>query len=105
MRVLILGGDGYLGWPTAMDLAAKGHSVCAVDNYLRRTLAMETNSEALMRNPALPERARVFEAIHGKRMRVEIFDCTDFGLLERLVGEFSPEAIIHYAEQPSAPYS
>jgi len=105
MRVLILGGDGYLGWPTSMDLAAKGHSVCSVDNYLRRNLARETDSEPLMRNPNLGERARLFEATHAKRIRVEIFDCADFRQLERLFQDFRPEAVIHYAEQPSAPYS
>ncbi|RME83671.1 MAG: NAD-dependent dehydratase, partial [Zetaproteobacteria bacterium] len=51
MRVLVLGGDGYLGWPTAMAFAMKGHEVCVVDNYLRRNLARATRSEALMPNP------------------------------------------------------
>jgi UDP-sulfoquinovose synthase len=48
MRILVLGGDGYLGWPTAMELQRSGHDVCVVDNYLRRRIAQETNSEALM---------------------------------------------------------
>ena len=53
MRVLILGGDGYLGWPTAMHFAARGHDVWTVDNYLRRRISLETDSEALIRTPAL----------------------------------------------------
>jgi UDP-sulfoquinovose synthase len=105
MRVLVLGGDGYLGWPTAMDLASKGHEVCAVDNYLRRNIARETNSEALFRNPSLTERAEIFGATSGKRIAAEIFDCGDFLRLGELVRAFAPEAIVHYAEQPSAPYS
>ena len=105
MRVLILGGDGFLGWPTAMAFAARGHEVCAVDNYLRRNIARETDSEALIPCPNLRERAEVFAAVHGKRLRTEVLDCCDFRRLEWLVGDFLPEAIIHYAEQPSAPYS
>lgn len=105
MRVLILGGDGYLGWPTAMAFAAKSHEVCLVDNYLRRRIAMETESEALIPTPNLNERARIFESATGIRLHVEIADCADYALLSRIVRDFDPEAIIHYAEQPSAPYS
>jgi UDP-sulfoquinovose synthase len=105
MRVLILGGDGYLGWPTSMALAAQGHEVCAVDNYLRRNIARETNSEALIPCANLTDRAEVFGAVHGKRIRTEIFDCVDFRRLESLIKEFQPETVVHYAEQPSAPYS
>jgi UDP-sulfoquinovose synthase len=105
MRVLILGGDGFLGWPTAMAFAARGHEVCAVDNYLRREMARQTDSEALIPCPMLPERAEIFTAVHGRRMRTEVLDCSDFAKLEWLVGDFLPEAIVHYAEQPSAPYS
>jgi len=105
VRVLILGGDGYLGWPTAMAFAAKSHEVCLVDNYLRRRIAMETESEALIPTPNLNERARIFESATGIRLHVEIADCADYALLSRIVRDFDPEAIIHYAEQPSAPYS
>jgi UDP-sulfoquinovose synthase len=105
MRVLILGGDGYLGWPTAMSFAAKGHDVCVVDNYLRRTIALETDSEPLMKTPSLHERAAVFSAQSGKKIRVVIGDCTNYKMLLDLVRELQPEAIVHYAEQPSAPYS
>lgn len=105
MRVLILGGDGYLGWPTAMAFAAKSHEVCLVDNYLRRRIAMETESEALIPTPNLNERARIFESATGIRLHVEIANCADYALLSRIVRDFDPEAIIHYAEQPSAPYS
>ena len=63
MRVLILGGDGYLGWPTAMDFATKGHQVCVVDNYLRRNIARETCSEPLMINPNLIDRSEIFKSL------------------------------------------
>lgn len=105
MRILILGGDGYLGWPTAMALAAQGHQVSAVDNYLRRTIAAETDSEALIPAPLLPERARHFNDHWGADIEVEIGDCTDFDFLAGVFERFLPEAVVHYAEQPSAPYS
>ncbi len=105
MRVIILGGDGYLGWPTAMHFAARGHDVVVVDNYLRRLIARQTSSEALMPNPNLQKRAELFEAISGHKIRVEIADCTDYRFMQRLFEEFRPEAVVHYAEQPSAPYS
>ncbi len=105
MRVIILGGDGYLGWPTAMHFAARGHDVVVVDNYLRRLIARQTSSEALMPNPNLQKRAELFEAITGRKIDVEIADCTDYRFMQRLFEEFRPEAVVHYAEQPSAPYS
>jgi UDP-sulfoquinovose synthase len=88
-----------------MYFAAKGHEVCAVDNYLRRRIAMETESEALIPTPNLVERARLFEAAGGPRIEVRIADCADYRRLAEIVREFRPEAAVHYAEQPSAPYS
>jgi len=105
VRVLILGGDGYLGWPTAMHFAARGHEVLVVDNYLRRTIAQQTRSEALMANPNLHTRAEIFEAASGHKVKVMIGDCANFRFVEDLVRDFVPEAVVHYAEQPSAPYS
>jgi UDP-sulfoquinovose synthase len=88
-----------------MDLAAKGHEVCVMDNYLRRNMAQETCSEALISTPNLHDRASIFESISGKSIQVEIGDCTDYRTLESVICDFSPEAVIHYAEQPSGPYS
>lgn len=105
MRILILGGDGFLGWPTAMHFATRGHEVVAVDNYLRRTVAMQTSSEALMPNPNLERRAEIFKEISGHRIEVEIGDLTDYRFVTRLFRDYEPEAVVHYAEQPSAPYS
>lgn len=105
MRILILGGDGYLGWPTAMDMAAKGHEVCVMDNYLRRTIALATSSEPLMPNPNLRDRADIFYGLTGKKIKVIIGDCADYRQLSKVFQEFGPETAIHYAEQPSAPYS
>jgi len=105
MRILILGGDGYLGWPTTMHFANQNHEVCTVDNYLRRRMAMEEDSEPLYDVPNLYERAKIFKEITKKSIHVEIGDCADFNFLLNVIRNFNPEVIIHYAEQPSAPYS
>ena len=105
MKILVLGGDGYLGWPTSMHLATRGHEVLAVDNYLRRTLALQTQSEALLPSPDLEARATIFEEVAGHRVDVRIGDITDWAFISEVVREFRPDALVHYAEQPSAPYS
>jgi UDP-sulfoquinovose synthase len=105
MRVLILGGDGYLGWPTAMAFATKGHVVHVIDNYLRRLIAQQTKSEALMPNPNLNDRADIFRAVSDYEIGVTIGDVTDYRIMSQLFQEFQPEVVVHYAEQPAAPYS
>lgn len=104
-RVLILGGDGYLGWATAMYLSERGHEICVVDNYLRRRMSREKNVEPLIDPPNLQQRAAIWEELTGKRIQVHIADCTDAEAVRRIVGEFQPTSVVHYAEQPSAPYS
>ncbi len=105
MRVLILGGDGYLGWPTAMAFSNRGHDVWVVDNYLRRNLCREYDVEPLIETPNLTERVRLWEQLTQKEIVARIGDCCDYGFLSSVVREFEPEAVIHYAEQPSAPFS
>lgn len=105
MRVLVLGGDGYIGWPTVMKLTAAGHEVMAVDNYLRRRLMREIDCDALVPVPNLHERARLWQETSGKSVAVRIGDLNDWDFISSVFREFMPESIIHYAEQPSAPYS
>lgn len=105
MRVLILGGDGYLGWPTAMDFAAAGHEVTVADNYMRRHIAEATESNALIIAPNLTERAAIFKAATGHDILVRIADLSNPEIMFEMVREAQPDTIIHYAEQPSAPYS
>ncbi len=105
MKIIVLGGDGYLGWATSMRLASHGHEVVAVDNYLRRHLARTTRSEPLFPNPNLHDRAELFEKKSGHRIEVAIGDCTDYRFVSDLFGKIKPDAVVHYAEQPSAPYS
>jgi UDP-sulfoquinovose synthase len=105
MRILILGGDGYLGWPTAMHFASLNDDVFVIDNYLRREIADETDSEALFKNPTLDQRVEIFAAKSGKNISYAIGDCCDRTFLDQIFKEFEPDTVIHYAEQPSAPYS
>jgi UDP-sulfoquinovose synthase len=88
-----------------MDFAAAGHEVSVADNYLRREMAEATDSEALIPTPSLSERARVFKAISGHSIHVKITDLSVPENMFSIVRDTMPEVIIHYAEQPSAPYS
>jgi UDP-sulfoquinovose synthase len=105
LRCLILGGDGYLGWPTAMYLSKRGHEVMVVDNYLHRQLAAECNAPALYSVPDLPERCKLWQATNGIEIRHAIGDVQDYDFLSTITREFLPDTIIHYAEQRSAPFS
>jgi UDP-sulfoquinovose synthase len=105
MRIIVLGGDGYLGWPTAMRFAARGHEVWAIDNYLRRQMALETCSEPLFPSPNLIDRAAIFHSVTGHTVRPIVGDCTDPATMFSLFAEVRPNVVVHYAEQPSAPYS
>jgi UDP-sulfoquinovose synthase len=105
MKILVLGGDGYLGWPTCMHLSAQGHEVMSVDNYLRRNLSREENSDPLFEVPNLHRRAELWKAKSGKDIQIRVGDLCDWDFLAETVKGFMPDALIHYAEQPSAPYS
>jgi len=127
MKILILGGDGYLGWPTAMYLSKRGYDVIVVDNYFRRLACHELNVEPLIQVPNLQERARIWKKKTGIEIPVAIGDITDYDFLsgcftgkafsraqsawrmahgaESKECQWMPDAVIHYAEQPSAPYS
>jgi len=105
MRIAILGGDGYLGWPTALRLSAKGHDVHVVDNGLRRRLHTEAGSDSLTPIASLPERIAAWRAISGEEIALTEGDLTEWAVVERLFRSFEPEAVVHYGEMPSAPYS
>jgi UDP-sulfoquinovose synthase len=106
MRILVLGGDGYLGWATSMYFSARGHEVHAVDNYLRRRAHQEAGTDSLTPIPAsLPERAEAWREVTGHTIGTTEGDLCDWGVVEPLFREFRPEAVVHYGEMPSAPYS
>jgi UDP-sulfoquinovose synthase len=89
----------------AMRLAAHGDDVLVADNYLRRTLAKATSSEPLIATPNLGDRAAIYQTVSGFEIQVEIGDCTDQRFMDRIFLGFQPDAVVHFAEQPSAPYS
>ncbi len=105
MRVLILGGDGYLGWPTAMRFSAGGHEVFVVDNFSRRTWHEKHGTDSLTPIRSLEERIEAWKEISGVEVASFIGAIEDPEFLERVVVETKPEAVVHYGEQPSAPYS
>jgi UDP-sulfoquinovose synthase len=105
LRILILGGDGYLGWPTAMHLSSRGHTVAVVDNYLRRSLSRELDVEPLFSVPNLHDRARLWAERSGTSVEVFVGDLQQWEVMADAFRRFTPDAVIHYAEQPSAPYS
>lgn len=105
MRVLILGGDGYLGWPTAMHFNKCGHDVTVVDNYMRRELSKQHDAMPLVSPPLLPERCSLWKEATGLEIKHAIGDVADYDFLSSVVRECAPDSIIHYAEQRSAPFS
>jgi len=105
MRILILGGDGYLGWPTALRFSAAGHEVSVVDNFNRRRWHSEHGSASLTPIRALEERIEAWNEVSGDRVRSYVGAIEDGDFLEEVVAETRPEAIVNYGQQASAPYS
>ena len=106
MRVLILGGDGYLGWPTAMRFSARGHEVSVVDNFSRRRWHERHGTDSLTPIRPLDERIDAWHEVSGNEIRSYVGD--DRGRRassRRSSSRLKPEAVIHYGEQPSAPFS
>lgn len=106
MRILILGGDGYLGWPTTMWFSSAGHEVMVVDSLAKRHWEQECGVTPLIPVPPLHQRVRRWEKASGKRIHHRVGDIAlNNRMVYEVLGEFHPDAIIHYAEQPSAPFS
>lgn len=105
MKILILGGDGYLGWPTAMTLSAAGHEICVVDNYLRRSLCNDYGAQPLFDVPDLIERVKIWQATTGYSIEAKVGDLREWEFVEEVFKGGGYDAIVHYAEQPSAPFS
>lgn len=117
-NVLILGGDGYLGWPTAMYFSIRGYEVTVIDNYFRRNACIELDTGMLYPVPTLVERAKIWYKKTGKEIKVIIGDLVKPEIMRGLFNgniqyawpknpSFAgiPDTVVHYAEQPSAPYS
>lgn len=105
MRVMILGGDGYLGWATAMYFSNRGHDVAVADNFTRRQMHLERGTDSLTPIRSLHQRVDAWEEVSGNKIQVFIGDLCEWDFVERIIKDFKPEAIVHYGEIPSAPYS
>lgn len=105
MRILVLGGDGYLGWPTALWFSARGDEVAVVDNFSRRRWHLERSTDSLTPIRLLEERLHAWREVSGNVIESYVGDLRDGEFTDRVVMEFRPDAVIHYGEQSSAPYS
>lgn len=105
MRIAVLGGDGYCGWATALYLSSKGHAVAIVDSYVRRQWDRDLGVHTLTPIRTLPERLEVWKDATGKTIDLFVGDVTDHEFLSSTIEAFEPEAVVHFAEQRSAPYS
>jgi UDP-sulfoquinovose synthase len=105
MKIAVLGGDGYCGWATALYLSQKGHSVAIIDNYVRRLWDHELGAQTLTPIRPLADRLRVWQNLTGKAIEMFTGDITEYDFLSSALKSFGPEAIVHFAEQRSAPYS
>jgi UDP-sulfoquinovose synthase len=105
MRILILGGDGYLGWPTAMHFSQRGHEVAVVDNFLRRRMHLERGTDSLTPIRSLHERVQAWREVTGKHIASYVGDLADWEFTAQVFREFRPETVVNYGQMPSAPYS
>ena len=105
MRILVLGGDGYLGWPTAMYLSARDHEVAVLDNFSKRSWELELNAEPLIPVRDLRNRVGAWKEVTGRRISLLVGDLCEYDFVHDVLRDFQPEAIVHFGEQPSAPFS
>lgn len=105
MRVLVLGGDGYLGWPTAMYFSMRGHEVAVLDNFIKRQWELELGIKPLKQILPLHERVEIWRSVTGKEIKLYVADLRNFRAVEKVFSVFQPEVVVHYGEQPSAPFS
>jgi len=105
VRILVLGGDGYLGWPVALHLSRRGHDVGIVDNFVRRSYDFEMGVDSLVPIKSLQQRVRTWEVVSGHEIAVFAGDLTDAEFVDDTFSRFEPDTVVHFAEQRSAPYS
>lgn len=105
MRILVLGGDGYCGWPTALYLSSRGNDIAIADNFHRRSWDHELGAQTLTPIRPLTERLRTWQRRTGRTIESYIGNILDYEFLAGVMREFEPEAVVHFAEQRSAPYS
>jgi UDP-sulfoquinovose synthase len=105
MRICVLGGDGYCGWATALYLSRKGHDVAIVDNFMRRQWDHELGVQSLTPIEPLSKRLGVWQEVSGRSIEMFTGDIADYDFLATTIDTFRPDAVVHFAEQRSAPYS
>src|SRR5215831_18165270 len=105
MKILVLGGDGYLGWPTALHLSERGHEVAVADNFARRQYDYELGAESLVPIEPLQTRIAAWREVSGRPIGCYIGALCDAEFTCQMIGGFGPEAIVHFGEQRAAPYS
>lgn len=105
MKVLVLGADGYLGWPMCLHLSARDHAVVAVDNFSRRMWDLELGTSSLTPIRSLQDRVGLWHQLTEKTIQTAIGDIADYAFLEALFREHRPDAVVHFGEQRSAPFS
>lgn len=104
-KVAVLGGDGYCGWATALHLSKRGYEVAVVDNLMRRLMDEQLGTQTLTPIASLQQRVRKWHELSGQQLGVFVGDICDFEFLEDVFTSFQPDAVVHFAEQRSAPYS
>lgn len=105
-KIIVLGGDGFCGWPTSLYLSEKGHDVIIVDNLSRRRIDVELGCDSLTPIKSVDERCRVWNAVSGSNMRFKFLDLAkDYQELKTLLIDEKPDTVVHFAEQRAAPYS
>ena len=105
MKILVLGGDGFCGWPTALHLSDLSHDVVIVDNLSRRRIDEELGTESLTPIRTIEERVSAWKEVSGKEIRFVEADVTEFDTVLGLLQTERPDAVVHFAEQRAAPYS
>ena len=105
MKILVLGGDGYCGWPTSLHLSDVGHEVVVVDNFVRRQMDHELSATSLTPIEDLKERVKAWREVSGQEIGVEFGDLLDYEFVSDVFERHRPDAVVHFAEQRAAPYS
>jgi len=106
MKIAILGGDGFVGWPTTLHLSDQGHEVHILDNLSRRWIDTELGVQSLTPMDSIQERCRIWHELTGRRIHFHLLDLArDYERLKQWLAEHRPDALIHFAEQRAAPYS
>ncbi|MFD0982803.1 NAD-dependent epimerase/dehydratase family protein [Tropicimonas aquimaris] len=106
MRIAVLGGDGFCGWPTSLHLSNLGHDVHIVDNLSRRWIDTELGVQSLTPMDSIQERCRIWKQVSGNEIHFHLLDLAkEYQRLRLWLEEYRPDAIIHFAEQRAAPYS